>query len=490
MRAAKRTGVQPQLFQFIDMDALVPKRHILRRLDEVLDLSIVHEWTAPLYSENTGRPAADAELQLRLMLLCYLFNHAERNLYETLPLHAGYLWFCGLDFESIQRPDPSRLQLPDRTTLVKTRKLWREHGVFDDLMRHVVNQCIAAGLVKTKVDAAVDGTQVRANVSIHSLEELQLAPVESIEAYLARQAKEDNAENKQMKKDESDKKNDPPSSHTSGNKPGLGEQAVHEDFHGKSFSNKTHRSTSDPDSRLYKKSAGQEAYPRYLVHDLIDVRSGVILDRRASQASGKAEREVSLQQLVGLRFRHPALSIQTLSADKAYGTPEYLSELKQLGILPLVSLRNLTLEETPVYKRKTHDPAKQAKRIAKMERVRILHEAKRIQLHGAFRGVQKMRTRCEHVFAEAKNIHGMDRARSRGLDRMQEQATWTAIVQNLKRLCRFKAKSPRTGSSVCTNATTGVQRTLKLAWLLQISAFFHASLVRKTTLRTDFSPYF
>ncbi|WP_218096401.1 transposase, partial [Paenibacillus solanacearum] len=248
---------------------------------------------------------------------------------------------------------------------------------------------------------------------------IQLAPVESIEVYLARQSKEDHAENERMKKDESDKKNDPPSSPNGGSKPGLGEQAVHEDFRGKSFSNQTHRSTSDPDSRLYKKSAGQEAYPRYLVHDLIDVRSGVVLDRRASQASGKAEREVSLQQLAGMRFRHPALCIQTLSADKAYGTPEYLSGLKRLGILSLVSLRNLTLEKTPVYKRKTNDAAKQAKRIAKGEQIRILNEAKRIQLHGAFRGVQKMRARCEHVFAEAKNIHGMDRAKSRGLGRMQ-----------------------------------------------------------------------
>jgi transposase len=119
MRAAKRSGVQPQLFQIIDMDALVPERHILRRLDETLNLSVVHQWTAPLYSDNMGRPAADSELMLRLMLLCYLFNHSERHLYNTLPMHAGYLWFCGLDFESIQLPDPSRLRLPDRTTLVK-----------------------------------------------------------------------------------------------------------------------------------------------------------------------------------------------------------------------------------------------------------------------------------------------------------------------------------------------------------------------------------
>jgi Transposase and inactivated derivatives len=486
MRAPKRSGVQPQLFQIIDMDALVPERHILRRLDEVIDWSVIHPWISPLYSETMGRPAADPELMVRLMLLSYLFNHSERNLYATLPMHAGYLWFCGLDFESVQNPEMAELRLPDRTTLVKTRNLWRENGIFDDLMRHVVDQCIAAGLVKTGVDAAVDGSQIRANVSIHSLEEIQLAPVESIDEYLARQAKEDETSAKPSKPD----KKEPPAPGAGGRKTGLGEQAVHEDFHGKSFSNQTHRSTSDPDARLYKKSAGQEAHPRYLIHDLVDVRSGVILDRRASQASGTAEREVSLEQLAAIRFRHPSLSILTLSADKAYGIADYLLELNRLGIVPLVSLRNLTLEEVPVYQRKTNDPVKQTKREAKAEQIQILNEAKQIQLHGGYRQVQKMRARCEHVFAEAKNIHGLDRSRSRGLDRMQEQATWTAIVQNLKRLCRFKASRPRTGSSVCAKPADGNQRGFAQASFLPFFACFSDMFKTMVGRRATISPHF
>ncbi|KYH31799.1 hypothetical protein MOMUL_19420 [Moorella mulderi DSM 14980] len=53
------------------------------------------------------------------------------------------------------------------------------------------------------------------------------------------------------------------------------------DFHGEKFSNETHRSTTDPEARLFRKGAGKEAKLSYLVHDLIDVRSGVILDTRA-----------------------------------------------------------------------------------------------------------------------------------------------------------------------------------------------------------------
>ena len=446
MKAHKSSAIQPQMFQFVDMDELVPKKHILRQLNEALDFSIVHDWVAPLYTERTGRPAADPERMVRLMLLSYLFNHSERELYQLLPMHGGYLWFCGLDFESVLRPDPSRPSLPDRTTLVKTRKLWRKHGIFDTLMKHVVDQCIAAGLVQPDVDAGVDGSQVRANASIHSLKEITLAPVESIEDYLARMARQDEQPEGDATDSDDDRRPPAPPTRTERR---LEDEATHEDFHGKTFSNKTHRSVTDPDARLYKKSNGQEAHLRYLVHHVTDVKSGVILATQASIASGTAERETSLQQLAAIRFAHPQIRIRTLSADKAYGTTDYLQALFEQGIIPPVSLRNLTLEDEPTWKRQTNDPKKQRKRLAKIREIQIRNKAKQIQLKGSYRHLQKLRTRCEHVFAESKVAHGLGRARSRGLDCMQEQAVLTAIVQNLKRLCRFKKKRPQTGVLAC-----------------------------------------
>lgn len=446
MKACKSSAIQPQMFQFVDMDELVPKKHILRQLNEALDFSIVHDWVAPLYTERTGRPAADPERMVRLMLLSYLFNHSERELYQLLPMHGGYLWFCGLDFESVLRPDPSRPSLPDRTTLVKTRKLWRNHGILDTLMKHVVDQCIAAGLVQPDVDAGVDGSQVRANASIHSLKEITLAPVESIEDYLARMARQDEQPEGDAADSDDDRRPPAPPTRTERR---LEDEATHEDFHGKTFSNKTHRSVTDPDARLYKKSSGQEAHLRYLVHHVTDVKSGVILATQASIASGTAERETSLQQLAAIRFAHPQIRIRTLSADKAYGTTDYLRSLFEQGIIPLVSLRNLALEDVPTWKRQTNDPEKQRKRLAKIREIQIRNKAKQIQLKGSYRHLQKLRTRCEHVFAESKVAHGLGRARSRGLDCMQEQALLTAIVQNLKKLCRFKKKRPQTGISAC-----------------------------------------
>lgn len=141
-------------------------------------------------------------------------------------------------------------------------------------MKHVVNQCIAAGLVQSDVHASVDGTQVRANASIHSLKEITLAPVESIENYLARTARQDEQTDGVTR--DSDDDSQPPAP-PARKEQRLEDEATHEDFHGKTFSNKTHRSVTDPDARLYKKSGGQKAHLRYLVHHVTDVKSGVII---------------------------------------------------------------------------------------------------------------------------------------------------------------------------------------------------------------------
>jgi hypothetical protein len=49
---------------------------------------------------------------------------------------------------------------------------------------------------------------------------------------------------------------------------------------------------------------------------------------------------------------------------------------------------------------------------------------------------RKLRIRSEHIFAEAKNEHGLGRARHRSLARVDRQCLLVAAVQNLKRLSK------------------------------------------------------
>ena len=43
----------------IDLDTLVPKDHLLRRIERVMDYDWLYEQLAPLYCHDNGRPGTD-----------------------------------------------------------------------------------------------------------------------------------------------------------------------------------------------------------------------------------------------------------------------------------------------------------------------------------------------------------------------------------------------------------------------------------------------
>ncbi len=65
------------------------------------------------------------------------------------------------------------------------------------------------------------------------------------------------------------------------------------DFHGEKRCNDTHASVTDPDARLYKKSAGKEAKLSYMGHALMENRHGLAVDGMTTHATGTAEREAA-----------------------------------------------------------------------------------------------------------------------------------------------------------------------------------------------------
>jgi IS5 family transposase len=109
------------------------------------------------------------------------------------------------------------------------------------------------------------------------------------------------------------------------------------DFHGEPRRNDTHASRTDPEARLYKKSAGQEAKLSYLGHTLVENRNGLIAAAMTTQADGRAERDAALLMLHELtRGRSGQI---TTGADKAYDTRDFVSTVRELGVTPHVARR-------------------------------------------------------------------------------------------------------------------------------------------------------
>ena len=114
------------------------------------------------------------------------------------------------------------------------------------------------------------------------------------------------------------------------------------DFHGEKRTNQTHASKTDPESRLYKKSYGQEAKLSYLGHTLVENRNGLIVAAMATQADGTAERDAGILMLADLTEggrRHV-----TVGADKAYDTQDFVATVRELQATPHVTQTTRTAQ--------------------------------------------------------------------------------------------------------------------------------------------------
>ncbi|MGZ3772220.1 MAG: transposase [Bdellovibrio sp.] len=152
---------QPELFSQIDYENLIPKSHLLRRIDNVLDLSFLRELTAPLYANEKGRPSIDPEIFVRMILLEYLYNiNSDRQLCEEIGYNLAYRWFCKLSLTD---------KVPDHSSITRIRDRLGEK-TYEIIFNHVVEQCRIKGLIKLD-QVMMDGSVMRANASIYAMKE-------------------------------------------------------------------------------------------------------------------------------------------------------------------------------------------------------------------------------------------------------------------------------------------------------------------------------
>ncbi len=317
------------MFQMVTMEDLVPDNHLLRKLKKVLNLQSVVDKVSDRYSK-LGRSSYDPEVVVKIWVIQYLYGFSERQVCDEITMHAGFRWFCGLSFN-----DP----VPDQSTLVKLRNSkWAETEFWQEFLDETVRACEAADICKPD-RMGVDGTQITANAATVSLEEIPPVLTLNEDPSPAVPATEESAAQPA-----------PQLTTLSGGKPKGKHKSGDPEWHGEKFSNATHRSTTDPEARLYRKSSNSEAKPRYLGHYLAHMQSGVIYGAMATQASGTAEREAACSLLDRLPKKPDCLAM-----DLGYRDGGFLADILERGVQPLVPLGDEPLEPIKLYKRRTYN---------------------------------------------------------------------------------------------------------------------------------------
>jgi len=153
-------GQQPPdhnaLFYDLCLDNYVPSDHLLRQIDQVLDLDPLRAHLSSYYS-NTGRPSVDPELMVRMLIVGYCYGiRSERRLCEEVHLNLAYRWFCRLGLEN---------EVPDHSTFSKNRHgRFRDSNAFRFVFEDIVRRCMEEGLVAGE-GFATDASIIKADAS-------------------------------------------------------------------------------------------------------------------------------------------------------------------------------------------------------------------------------------------------------------------------------------------------------------------------------------
>ena len=344
------------------MEDRIPADHPLREIRKLTDqvLKKLDKKLGRLYSYG-GRPSIPPEYLLRALLLQVLFSiRSERQLMEQMNYNMLYRWFTGLNAD-----DP--VWVP--TVFTKNRDRLMEGGVADEFFKQVLIIADDGGLISDE-HFTVDGTLLEAAASLKSFQP------------------------KEGARDDSD--DDP------------GNPSV--SFHGKKRRNDTHESTTDPESKLFRKGPGKEARLSYMGHLCMENRNGLAVIAMVTKAGGRAECEAAEQMVKSLRRRKRTGKI-TLGADKGYDTFALVDNLKKFGVTPHIA-RNSKNRRSAVDYRTAGSPS--------------------------YAISQRKRKLVEEIFGWLKTIGLCRKMRFRGVDRVGWMFTFSTAVYNLLRIRNLK----------------------------------------------------
>jgi transposase len=464
----QQTGIQPKIFYpHMNLDQRVPRTHLLRRIQEEIDFSFIYAEVKDTYGGN-GNVSIPPPVILKMMLLLVLYNvRSERELMETIPMRLDWLWFLGYDIDS---------EVPDHSVLSKARGRWGVEA-FRGFFERIVWQCVKAGLVDgSKI--FVDSSLVDADASNNSVIDTQSLKVQLQESYKKLEAR-------------------------------LEEKSESTDCSGRRYVKKNSRyiSTTDPDASIVNRGKPKLTYQ---VHRAVDGGSEVITAMETTP--GDVNEAHEMVPLIESHHLNTGIQAETVVADSKYGTVEnflachdrgveaHMPDLKEWTAKRIEKLNIFSEErfeydgESDTYRcpagnrlkprslhknRQSRDYAaskkicaachlrkqctrnksgRTIKRHLRQEELDRMRDASRTAR--AKRDIKMRQHLMERSYARGTR-YGFDRARWRGLWRVQIQEYLICAVQNIEVLLRYGSYLKRSPSVMMEQIKGAVTREMR-----------------------------
>jgi transposase/uncharacterized protein (UPF0179 family) len=462
-----QNGFQSKLFYHqINLEKRVPKDHLLRKIQEKIDFDFIYAEVRETYGDN-GNVSIPPPVILKMMLLLILYNvRSERELMETIPMRLDWLWFLGYDLDS---------EVADHSVLSKARARWGGEA-FRSFFERIVWQCVEAGLVDgSKI--FLDSSLMDADASNNSVIDTQSLKIHLHENYKKLEAR----------LEEVNESSDSSRRYVK--------------------QNSRYMSTTDPDAAIVNRGKPKLSYQ---VHRAVDGRSEVITATETT--AGDVNEAHVMVPLLESHHANTGVMAETVVADSKYGTIDNFLACHDLGVeahipdlgefsVKRAEKRKIFTEDRFEYdppsdtyrcpagnqlkpkslhlNRQSRDYAapkkicasctlreqctknksgRTIKRHLRQEELDRMREASRSAR--AKRDIKTRQHLMERSFARGTR-YGFDRARWRGLWRVQIQEYLISAIQNIQVLLKYGHKPKKSLSVMITQVKGPVLRGIR-----------------------------
>ena len=431
----------------VDIDMLVPKNHLLRKIEKVMDYDWLYKKLDPLYCHDNGRPATDPVVLIKMVLIQHLYGIPSlRQTYQRISDTLSYRWFLGYGLLE---------EIPHFATVSYAFCKRFPPELTEEIFAHILNKALNNRMVDPTM-VFMDGTHIKASANKKKHQKERVAKTAKIYAEQLRE--EVNAEREKLGKKPIEEDDDDDDA------PGGGETAERT------------VSTTDPESGMFIKGEHERQFA-YEAHTACD-RKGFVLGVEVTPGNihDSTAWDALYDKVTG---RFPEAKFITM--DAGYKTPWIAKKTLDDGRIPILPYTNHHYKEG-TYKpwEYTYDPKedhficphgavlrhtttdKEGKRIyrstpkqcrdcpfkakcganekgQKMLMTHIWQDYLDLveQLRKTKRGkdIYAMRKETiERVFADAKEKHAMRYTQHRGLARVTNWVRLKYAAMNLKKL--------------------------------------------------------
>lgn len=173
----------------VDIDALVPKDHLLRKIEKVMDYDWLYERLDPYYCHDNGRPGTDPVVLIKMVLIQHLYGIPSlRQTYQRIQDTLSYRWFLGYGLLD---------EIPHFATVSYAFCKRFPPELTEEIFEHILNKALNNRMVDPKM-IFMDGTHIKASANKKKYQKEKVAKTAKIYAEQLRE--EVNAEREKLGK--------------------------------------------------------------------------------------------------------------------------------------------------------------------------------------------------------------------------------------------------------------------------------------------------